>query len=469
MISFILNNKKIETAHHLPGMTLLDFIRYEQHLKGTKIGCREGDCGACTVLIGKLQNGSVNYISMTSCLTPLINVQGCHVVTIEGINGDGLTPVQEAVVDESGTQCGFCTVGFIMSLTGSCLHPENYSPEKIMAAMDGNICRCTGYKSLERAAHRISALLQVNNSEDRNEWLIKEGFLPGYFATIATQLKEIKSISSEGKGMVTGGGTDLYVQKHDSMTEEEIFPVFHLESLNSIKEEDDKIILGASVTVEDLKQSKLINSLFPDLQQQLKLVSSTPIRNMATLAGNFVNASPIGDMTIFFLALNTEIVLNNKGKKRSIHLKDFYKGYKILDKTSEELLEYIVFEKPSPGFHFHFEKVSKRTHLDIASVNTAISFTIKNNILQNVNASMGGVFAYPKYLTETGSFLNGKEINVANINLALEVLQTEISPISDVRGTREYKRLLARQLFIAHFEKFFSAEEVFNCTEKLNR
>src|SRR5580765_9097988 len=159
MIEFILNNQDISTDL-AAGMTVLDFVRYRQNLKGTKIGCREGDCGACTVLVGELLGNEVRYRTMTSCLMPLANAAGKHIVTVEGINPDdgSLTPVQQAMVDESGTQCGFCTVGFVMSLTGFCVdavsspHVSKGSVEAAISSVDGNICRCTGYKSIERAA-----------------------------------------------------------------------------------------------------------------------------------------------------------------------------------------------------------------------------------------------------------------------------------------------------------------------------
>jgi xanthine dehydrogenase small subunit len=156
MIRFILNNQEIGTDLS-PGTTVLDFVRYHQNLKGTKIGCREGDCGACTILIGELVGNEVRYRTMTSCLMPLANAAGKHIVTIEGINPEdgSLTPVQQAMVDESGTQCGFCTVGFVMSLTGFCIDQTEKAPEMAVSAVDGNICRCTGYKSIERAAVRV--------------------------------------------------------------------------------------------------------------------------------------------------------------------------------------------------------------------------------------------------------------------------------------------------------------------------
>src|SRR5687767_13034480 len=179
MIEFILNNEDIATDQP-SGMTVLDFVRYYKNLKGTKIGCREGDCGACTVLIGELKNGAVTYRTMTSCLMPLANAAGKHIVTIEGINpSDGsLTPVQQAICDENGTQCGFCTVGFVMSLTGFCIDDTPKTPEMAVSSIDGNICRCTGYKSIERAANLLCQRLA---DDDRQ-------YVPNYFAGIQERL-----------------------------------------------------------------------------------------------------------------------------------------------------------------------------------------------------------------------------------------------------------------------------------------
>ena len=165
MVEFILNNKKIKKGKP-SGSLLLDFVRYDKSLTGTKIGCREGDCGACTVLIGDLIDGQMNYKQVTSCLTPLGNVQGKHVVTVEGLNMEDLSPVQKFMVNESGTQCGFCTVGFVVSLTGFCLSNSEPSYKDAIAAIDGNICRCTGYKSIERAAKHITGSL---TGKDQNE------------------------------------------------------------------------------------------------------------------------------------------------------------------------------------------------------------------------------------------------------------------------------------------------------------
>ena len=158
LIRFILNSEVVSTDLP-PGNILVDFIRYEQNLKGTKIGCREGDCGACVVLVGEIKNDDLEYQSLTSCLTPLANVHNKHVVTIEGINMDGLNPIQQAMADESATQCGFCTPGFVMSFAGFCLSRDENTHQNAIASVDGNICRCTGYKSIERAAEKITECL----------------------------------------------------------------------------------------------------------------------------------------------------------------------------------------------------------------------------------------------------------------------------------------------------------------------
>ncbi|HEY0659105.1 MAG TPA: FAD binding domain-containing protein, partial [Pyrinomonadaceae bacterium] len=451
MIKFILNNQTVETG--LPkGSTVLDFVRYHKNLKGTKIGCREGDCGACTILVGELVDEKVKYRSQTSCLMPLANANGKHIVTIEGINkpNDELTEVQTAMVEASGTQCGFCTVGFVMSLTGFAIDETPKTAGSAISAIDGNICRCTGYKSIERAAESLTRVLNQKNGQSRIDFAIEKGIVPDSFSNIKNRLSELlennpKSEIQNPKSFV-GGGTDLYVQNPEEMVYASAENLFDDPNLRFITESDEFAEIGAATVVTDLLDSPVFQKLFPNLYKHLKLVSSTPIRNMATIAGNFVNASPIGDMTAWFLALDAEIVFDSE---RAIALKDFYLGYKQLAKETDEYITKIRFRKNFT--HFNFEKVSKRTFLDIASVNTAISLRVENNKILEANVSVGGVAPTPLYLRKTSEFLRGKQINAATVNESGEILQTEISPISDVRGSETYKRLLARQLFMAHF------------------
>lgn len=451
MTKFILNNIDIET--NMPnGNTLLDFIRYEKNLKGTKIGCREGDCGACTILVGTIENGVVQYQSATSCLMAIGNAAGKHIVTIEGINDTQLTPVQAAFADNNASQCGFCTPGFIMSLTGCCINKPAVNNETAIASMDGNICRCTGYQSIKLAAKDVAVLMQENNTKSNIDFAIENNIVPSYFNGIANRLQHLQSefVAKPDFHFIVGGGTDLYVQKHHEAVDADLH--FTLQkNRNYIIEKNDEIEIGAATNVTNFAENDLIKNSFPNLAAYVKLVSSTPIRNMATFSGNFINASPIGDFTIFFLALNAQLhFINNKtNTTRVVALKDFYKGYKNIDKLPEEELTHFTFTKPT-GF-FNFEKVCKRTHLDIASVNSAIHLVVKDNIIIDVRISAGGVGPVPMLLTKTNAYLVGKNISEENIKAALQIMPTDIAPISDARGTATYKTLLLQQLIKLHF------------------
>lgn len=456
MVQFILNNQTVQSEEPL-GMTVLDFVRYHKHLRGTKIGCREGDCGACTIMVGSLIKGHMQYRSMTSCLMPLANAQGKHIVTIEGFNMEQLNPAQQALVNEGGTQCGFCTVGFIVSMTGYCMDNAQATYHEAIAAIDGNICRCTGYKSIERACQQLVKSLQKKPAQKPIEWLVKKKYLPAYFTTIPKRIKTITASQAKPKTnhIAVAGGTDLYVQRPEDMVNTSANHVFNNDKLKTIYAKNGYVYIGAEATATDMLESSIMQTCFPKMDEYMKLVSSTPIRNMGTVAGNFVNASPIGDLTIFFLALNSEIILTLKNKERTILLKDFYKGYKKLSKKPTELIHWIRFKKPTKNQVFNFEKVCKRTHLDIASVNSAVHMSTKGKTIKEAHISIGGVGPIPTYLNKTSSFLIGKILTPELITDAYKILDSEISPISDARGSAAYKRLLARQLFFAHFIKLF--------------
>ena len=437
-------------------MVLLDFVRYQQHLTGTKVGCNEGDCGACTLLVGELKNNELQYCSLTSCLTPLGNVHGKHVVTIEGLNMEGLNPIQQVMYDESATQCGFCTPGFIVSLAGFCLSGKNATTQNVIAAIDGNICRCTGYKSIERAAGKIAQLMQGRQSAEPIAFVSEQKILPAWFTTIKQRLHALRTelngqLHPETVNEWVGGGTDLYVQKHGTMKDATIRFLLNDDQLKGITQQGNRCTIGASATVTDICESPVMQQYFPRLADYMKLVSSTPIRNIATVGGNLINASPIGDLTIFLLALDAMLVFNNGEQRRELPLRQLYKGYKTLDKQPDEHLESISFELPGNDTAFNFEKVSKRTNLDIASVNSAICVTMQGDIIQQVRIAAGGVAPVPKLLEKTNAFLKGKPVNETTIDQAVAIAQTDITPISDARGTADYKRLLLGQLIKAHF------------------
>ena len=452
-LNCIINTSTVSTSANLNGV-VLDFLRQHEHLTGTKEGCREGDCGACTILLGELRGDDVVYRSVNSCLLPLGDANGKHIVTIEGINQvHGLNPIQQAFVDDGGTQCGFCTPGFIMSLTGYCLNHKEISAEEAMNAVDGNICRCTGHPPIKKAIRHF-----VENA--KNNFTVT--IIPQYFENIPQRLKELQSaISSNGEvkkevSFVVSGGTDLYVQKAFSMQFETTQIISSRQQTQTITENETHIIVSAATTVEEFRCSPITAKYFSALKKQLELFGSTPIRNRATIGGNIVNASPIGDMTNILMALNAELHFIDGETKRNLPLRKFYLGYKQLDKKKSELIEQVTFLKPKPNTKFSFEKVSRRTYLDIASVNSSMVFELDGNMLNNVGISAGGVGPTPMYLSQTSQFLNGKNMSEEILHEALNIAQTEISPISDARGSSEYKRLLLRQLLAAHILKFFS-------------
>lgn len=462
MINFILNNETV-TTELSNGTSLLDYIRDTHHLKGTKIGCREGDCGACTVLQGRIVNKVLSYKSIVSCLTPLINAKDSHIVTIEGLNLKDLSPVQNSIVNNAGTQCGFCTPGFVVALTGHMLSNDKKDPR---LAISGNICRCTGYKSIEKAAFEVEQLKDSLLKGSEIETMINKGWLPEYFQTIGQRLKSISSngkIKEDGE-LLIGGGTDLLVQQPENICYANIKAA--RESIpDNIEIEDGKVKVGAAVNMSDFFDSQIIKSNLPQLEKIFPLIASEQIRNMGTLAGNIVNASPIGDISILLLALDAELVLvNDNGEDRQLKLCDFFLDYKLTELLDDEFIHYILIPELKKGRKINFEKVSKRTYLDIATVNSAISIQVDGTLIKHINFSAGGLAPIPKKMINTNLFLTGKKLEKNTLRSALEVIQAEISPISDIRGSEEYKRLLIRQLFLNHililFPEALKAEDI---------
>ena len=441
MITFILNNQTIKTTAP-KGMALLDFIRHNQQLKGTKLVCKEGECGACTVLVGQAINGELSYQSMTSCITPLINAHGKHIVTIEGLNMDDLSPIQQAMLDLYGTQCGFCTPGFVVSLSGYLIAKQSLSKEGIIAAIDGNICRCTGYKSIERACEKILSIVKKDLPEINISTLVHNNYIPSYFSTIPKRLSQMDGLisrnrSSNGQNgrIKLGGGTDLYVQRPIEMYEANPMSLYDQLSMKSIDIKDGFCTFGASLTMGDLMKSDVFKKALPASAYIFKLLASTPIRNMATIGGNLVNASPIGDFSILLLALDSTLILDKKGKKRQIALQSFFKSYKKIDLQEGEIVEKIKFKIPNDFTKVHFEKVSQRKYFDIASVNFASKLNIKNQIIEEVHLAVGGVGPIPIYLSQTSTFLKGQLLHNDLIKAAIPILNQEIAPISDARGS----------------------------------
>lgn len=465
-IRFILNDRDMQTSLP-PGMVVLDFLRRDQRLTGTKEGCREGDCGACMVLLGELDGDDVRYQALNSCLLPLGDVRAKHLVSIEGLNHPGLNPIQQSIVDEGASQCGFCTPGFVVSLTGFFMDSRDMHIQEAVDEVAGNICRCTGYTSIRRA---IASLIEqyavkLKGFKDRIKSLVDLRFLPSYFLGIAPRLKHLKEMQAEAEAeekpvLLVAGGTDLFVQKPDVILNEDIKFISSRKELSGINLSHNLCTIGCATPIEDLKNSPLLQKMFPRMSDNIGLIASAPIRRRATVGGNIVNASPIGDMIIFFLALDASLTISNGKNVRRVALKDFYKGYKDLDLHEGEILEYLSFPLPAEASLFNFEKVSRRRHLDIASVNSALYIQKQDGTIDHARLFAGGVAPVPLFLRRTSEYLSGKEITPAIIKEAVRRAGQEISPISDVRGTAAYKRLLLGQLIYAHFMTLFPGIKV---------
>ena len=472
-MEFLLNNELIVIDDSKAGISLLSFIRNEKHLTGTKSGCREGDCGACTVLEGRIKFGKLCYHSIVSCLTPLKNIEASHIVTVEGLNlNEGLSVVQSAINNNSATQCGFCTPGFVVSLTGYLLCENNKTDAK--ESVNGNICRCTGYKSIEKATEQIELFKNKTLETTSIASLIQNKVLPEYFLNIKKKLEKIKKEKENcNREFNVAGASDLMAQNIEIVKNT---PFNALKNFvpNTVEIDGNRIRVGAAITFNEFFSNKIIREYFPQIGSYSTLVASEQIRNMATVGGNIVNASPIGDLSIIFLALNASLSIINFGdEERSVLLEKFYHGYKTIDLQKSELIYYIYLDIPHKETKFNFEKVSKRTKLDIASVNSAMSIRLEKNLIEEIHFSLGGVAPIPLYISSFASLLNGKELNMKLIKSALDEIGKSINPIDDIRGSGNYKKFLAYQLFMQHLMKLFPSSledtEILNLMNEKSR
>ena len=356
---FLLNQNSVE-ENVPPGELLLDIIRRDRGLTGTKEACREGDCGACQILVGKLMNDRIRYQAVNACLLPAGAISGRHVVTIEGLNSEQLNPVQRALVDNGAIQCGFCTPGLVVALTGFFLDSTLSDESAALDSIAGNLCRCTGYAGIKRAVSALCRQFDLSASplERRMEDLIAWHILPAYFATVPEMLSQYSAIlntgteggfcpplpSGEGWGegvqknvfrdrlpysktsepldnaVLIAGGTDLFVQKPEKLHSHALQFLANDSLQPLIRKDNTDCIIHALTTIEQIRTSPLLQSCFPRLAEDFKLICSAPVRQRATIGGNLVNASPIADLAVFFLALDAQLTLHSGSQTRTVPL-----------------------------------------------------------------------------------------------------------------------------------------------------
>ncbi|GAB4540427.1 MAG: xanthine dehydrogenase small subunit [Pleurocapsa sp.] len=468
-IHFILNDREVDTSV-ASGVTVLDYLRQIARLTGTKKGCGEGGCGACTIILGELQAEKLVYKSLLSCLLPLGELSGKHLVTIEGLNQENLSPIQQALVDWGATQCGFCTPGIVMSLTGYLLATETEIDEaEIKLALHNNLCRCTGYAAIKRAGMALMESLKRQQGLYNLESLINCGIIPPYFREIPTrlyQLSQSPNPSQNGKvpsEFVIAGGTDIYAQRSHILATASLRLLNQYSFMQGITTENNFLRIGALTTFADFANHSAIIKLIPDIQKYIQRIASVLIRQRATVGGNIMNASPIGDISVLLLALNASLVFQAGNNIRTVLLRDFFRGYKETAKKPGEILTEIRISIPQLSTKFNFEKITKRQYLDCAVVNSAVRVVASESNaigceypkILDISISMGGVAPMSLCLKKTSNYLVGKPITQEAIAGAFPILQSEISPITDIHGSAHYKRLLARQILIAHFIQLF--------------
>ena len=460
-IQFVLNDREVTTSA-LPGVTVLDYLRQTERLIGTKEGCREGGCGACTVLLGEVQAGGIDYRAVLACLLPLEEVRGKHLVTIEGLNQADLSPIQQALVEFGATQCGFCTPGIVMSLTAYLLSAgAHVSQEGMERAIGGNLCRCTGYAALKRACSDLVRSLSSQGQVGKLDG-VKLGLLPPYFRDIPDGLRRLPQIdlqplpdSEFTPELAIAGGTDLYVQLGDTLPTSPVHFLSRHPEMRGISQTDGRVRVGALTTFAEFAAHPVIRQLVPDIAVFMQRIASEQIRNRATVGGNVVGASPIADVTVLLLALNAQLVLKTGDRQRTVPIRSFFKGYKQIDKAPTEFLTEIWIPIPAAATKVHFEKISKRQQVDCASVNSAIALRCEGNEIRQIGIAVGGVGPHPLFLRKTSEYLVGQRVTAEALQAANSIAQTEISPMDDIRGSIVYKRLLARQFLFVHFIQLF--------------
>ena len=503
MINFIVNNNEINIKCN-KSIKLLSFLRNELKLTGVKEGCGEGECGACAILIGNIDRNTnkLSYKACVSCLLLANEMNAKHIITIEGLalknkNNVERQPnlIQEIFIKNFAVQCGFCTPGIIIALIGYLLNTKEFTYQNIINALDGNLCRCTGYVSIKKAILEIYNLLKEidfknDNIHSRIECFISKNILPDYFLNIENKIKIIPhnykynnqlhtNFTNFEENTLIAGGTDICIQKFSNISKaDKIIFTSCLEDINYsiiVNKTNDFIIVDAGVTVEQFRNSKLINIYYPSIKQDLLFFASSLLRNNATIVGNIVNASPIGDLSIILLALNIIIVVKKITRQvnkntiiKRININNFFKNYKVVNLEKDELIIRIEIPIPSKKieYKFNFEKVAGRKYLDIASCNSAMYIETVKNKIEQISISAGGVSSIPTKLNVLSKFLNKKIIDnnfLTNINI-LDLIEKDINPRDGIRGSKEYKKLLLKQLIKIHFTKLFP--KIYNFTER---
>ncbi|SFB46241.1 xanthine dehydrogenase small subunit [Rhizobium sp. NFR07] len=472
-IRFILNGEDVTLDDFAPTDTLLDYLRLRRRLTGTKEGCAEGDCGACTVLVGRLTEQGLRYESVNACIRLIGSMHGTHVVTVEHLAGkDGaLHPVQQAMVDCHGSQCGFCTPGFVMSLYGLWLSNENPSRAEIESALQGNLCRCTGYEPIVKAAEKVaesrpSSLfdpLERDRMEITGKLLSMKTFTDTIMVEKADEAGVTRSIvpasiqafaeilSQEPTATIVAGATDvgLWVTKQLRRLDPVIF-INHLTELQSMVIEDAGVTIGAGVSYAEAHGA--LEAVIPAFGGLIDRIGGQQVRNMGTIGGNIANGSPIGDMPPPLIALGAELTLRSHSGRRTMPLEDYFIAYGKQDRIPGEFVEKVFVPRPADDSHFAVYKISKRRDEDISALCGAFHLALDDDgLVETIRIAFGGMAATPKRAASVEEALTGRPWTWSVISAVRDAFDDDYQPLTDWRATSEYRRLTAKNLLTRFF------------------
>ena len=438
-----INNKKVEVTNVYHDITLLDWLRNYHKITGTKEGCAEGDCGACSVIINKQNKEDSKPIN--SCLVRLGQVIGSNITTIEGLGCDkNPHPLQMAFSNEYASQCGYCTPGFIISGVSLINSGKVVNNDTINDAISGNLCRCTGYSPIIKAIKSVSdrktklKKVEIINKEKKVRFGNITYLKPN-------NLKELKDYLEVKSFQFIAGGTDLNLQRPIiNEKENNIICLSSIKELNFIKKFKEKMVLGGAVTIENFLDS--VRSKMPELIEILQRFGSPQIRNQGTIGGNLCTSSPIGDLAPLLMVLNSDINVFGKNGIKKTNIKNFFKGYRKNILKKDEIILSIEIPYPNKKNKIFSWKLSKRYDQDISTISLAINIQTQKNIIKEIQMVAGGVAATPKSLDKLCKSMLEEKLDDA-IDFATENLDKFIQPISDLRGSSHYRLEAMKGLF----------------------
>ncbi|MEO8218220.1 MAG: FAD binding domain-containing protein [Acidobacteriota bacterium] len=469
---FYVNGKPFRVSHGEAFDTLSSFLRSRLGATGTKIVCEEGDCGACSVLVGRPDGDVLTYRPLDSCILFLHQINGAHVITVEGLKIAGLHPVQSAMIRCHGAQCGFCTPGFVVAMSTMYETGTEVTEKTVRDAVTGNLCRCTGYEPIIKAGLSVdpASVKRLNElyppqpmagelrDHARTSLLLESGERK-FFAPVSID-EAVRFRQENPTTVVVQGGTDLVVQHNKRGLDPAIrMTLANIPSLAEHRLENGLLAVGATVSLTTLED--FFKNRVPQFHHILKLFGAPQIKHAGTLAGNIANASPIADTVPFLYVMDAQLELSGTAGTRLVPLQSFYLAYKVLDLKPGEIITRIFIPLPEPassesidgrdGEVLRLYKVSRRRNLDISTVTAAIRMNVHGGRMSDVRIVFGGVGPMVIRVPRTEASLTGRDFSLEALRDAGEVAREEIRPIDDVRGSAEFRRTLAANLLLKFY------------------